>query len=204
MTLYAVHDQDLQNALTSARTEASHILEQVNFVQQELANTTFVGESAELLAGEMNAKMLTFVTATYDNVDELLRVIVNNMNVVVTKLGGDIWTHTPVARGSRVEAEALRSSGNTDYEIDTDEMAGFANKVDGWFEGIATSYRNVRATIAEGTPRWHGPEKIATVTAVSDAVETIVGTAGGETGVLGVGSSLSGWVREQVSVMESA
>ena len=204
MTVHAVNMTDLEAALASSRTEASLILDQVNFVQRELKNTKFVGETAEALAQEMNGKMATFVAATYDNVDELLRVIVNNMNVVVTKLGGAPWAHNPVERGAAVNAEALRISANQDYEIDTDEMVGFATKVDEWFEAIATSYQNIRGTIAEGTPGWQGPEKITTVTAVSEAVETIIGNAGSETGVRGVGASLSGWLRDQVAVMESA
>ncbi|MGI9599049.1 MAG: hypothetical protein ACR2QK_22990, partial [Acidimicrobiales bacterium] len=155
---------DLEAALASARTEASLILDQVNFVQTELKKTSFVGEQAETLAGEMNTKMTTFVSATYDNVDELLRVIVNNMNVVVTKLGGAAWPHEPVERGQATNAEALRVSANQDYEIDTDEMSGFAGKVDEWFEAIATSYGNIRGTISEGTPGWQGPEKTTTVT----------------------------------------
>ncbi|MEM9562787.1 MAG: hypothetical protein AAGA93_09235 [Actinomycetota bacterium] len=204
MVLHAVKMTDLEAALASARTEASLILDQVNFVQRELQATTFVGEQAEALAGEMNGTMATFVAATYDNVDELLRVIVNNMNVVVTKLGGAPWPHQPVERGAATNAEALRISGNQDYEIDTDEMLGFATKVDEWFEAIVTSYHNVRGTIAEGTPGWQGPEKIVTVTAVTDAVETIVGAADGGSGVRGVGSSLSTWLRDQVAVMEGA
>lgn len=201
MTLHAVKLTDLEAALASARTEASLILDQVNFVQRELANTSFVGEQAESLRDEMNAKMATFVSATYDNVDELMRVLVNNMNVVVTKLGGAPWANQPVERGAASNAETLRISGNADYEIDTDEMAGFANKVDEWFEAIATSYQNVRGTVLDGTPGWQGPEKVATVTAVTDAVETILGSAGG-TGVRGVGSSLSTRLREQVAVMQ--
>lgn len=201
MTLHAVKLSDLEAALASARTEASLILDQVNFVQRELGNTSFVGEQAESLRDEMNQKMTAFVSVTYDNVDELMRVLVNNMNVVVTKLGGAPWPHQPVERGAATNAETLRISGNADYEIDTDEMTGFANKVDEWFEAIATSYQNVRGTVADGTPGWQGPEKVATVTAVTDAVETILGSAGG-TGVRGVGSSLSSRLREQVSVMQ--
>ncbi len=205
MVLHAVKMTDLEAALASARTEASLILDQVNFVQAELKKTSFVGEQAETLAGEMNTKMTTFVAATYDNVDELLRVIVNNMNVVVTKLGGAAWPHEPVERGQASTAEALRVSANQDYEIDTDEMSGFAGKVDEWFEAIATSYGNVRGTISDGTPGWQGPEKTTTVTAVSSAVEEILGAAGdGDgTGVRGVGASLSGWLRDQVNVMNS-
>ncbi len=205
MVLHAVKMTDLEAALASARTEAALILDQVNFVQRELKSTSFVGEQAESLAEEMNTKMTTFVAATYDNVDELLRVIVNNMNVVVTKLGGAHWPHEPVERGQATNAEALRISANQDYEIDTDEMTGFAGKVDEWFEAIATSYNNVRGTIAEGTPGWQGPEKLTTVTAVTSAVEEIVGSAGNGdgTGVRGVGASLSGWLRDQVTVMNS-
>ncbi len=204
MVLHAVKMTDLEAALASSRAEASLILDQVNFVQRELKATRFVGEQAEALATEMNAKMATFVAATYDNVDELLRVIVNNMNVVVTKLGGAPWAHQAVERGAAVTAEALRISGNQDYEIDTDEMAGFAVRVDEWFEAIVASYHNIRGTIAEGTPGWQGPEKMVTVTAVTDAIETIVGTAGSEAGVRGVGASLSGWLRDQVVVMQGA
>ena len=204
MVLHAVRQEDLQAALASARTEASLILDQVNFVQRELQKTSFVGEQAETLAAEMNQKMTTFVGATYDNVDELLRVILNNMNVVVTKLGGRPWEHQVIERGAAVNAETLRMSGNADYEIDTDEMAAFATKVDEWFEAIATSYQNIRGTIAEGTPTWQGPEKVVTVTAVSDAVQTIIGTAGGEVGVRGVGASLSGWLRDQVAAMSGS
>jgi uncharacterized protein YukE len=195
---------DLEAALASARTEASLILDQVNFVQRELQNTSYVGEQAERLAAEMNTKMVAFVATTYDNVDELLRVIVNNMNVVVTKLGGAPWAHQAVERGQATNAQALRVSANQDYEIDTDEMAGFATRVDDWFGAIATSYRNIRSTIGDGTPGWQGPEKVVTVTAVNDAVETIIGSAGGETGVLGVGASLSARLREQVAVMDAA
>lgn len=204
MALHAVRMTDLEAALASARTEASLILDQVNFVQQELKATTFVGEQAEALAADMNGTMGAFVATTYDNVDELLRVIVNNMNVVVTKLGGAPWAHQPVERGTATTAEALRISGNQDYEIDTDEMAAFATRVDEWFEAIVASYHNVRGTISEGTPGWQGPEKVVTVTAVTDAIESIVGTAGGETGVRGVGASLSGWLRDQVAVMQAA
>lgn len=205
MVLHAVKMSDLEAALASARTEASLILDQVNFAQTELKKTSFVGEQAETLAGEMNTKMATFVAATYDNVDELLRVIVNNMNVVVSKLGGAPWPHEPVERGQANTAEALRVSANQDYEIDTEEMTGFAGKVDDWFEAIATSYNNVRGTISEGTPGWQGPEKTTTVTAVTNAVEEILGSAGdGDgTGVRGVGASLSGWLRDQVSIMNS-
>ena len=203
MVVHAVTMADLEAALASSRTEASLILDQVNFVQRELKNTSFVGEQAERLAEEMNTKMATFVTATYDNVDELLRVIVNNMNVVVTKLGGAPWPHEAVERGTATTAEALRISANQDYEIDTDEMAGFANRVDEWFEAIATSYQNIRGTIADGTPGWQGPEKMVTVTAVNDAVTTIIGSPGSDAGVRGVGSSLSGWLRDQVAVMSS-
>lgn len=205
MVLHAVKMTDLEAALASARTEASLILDQVNFVQSELKKTSFVGEQAETLATEMNTRMSAFVSATYDNVDELLRVIVNNMNVVVTKLGGAPWPHEPVERGQASTAEALRISANQDYEIDTDEMSGFAGKVDHWFEAIAGGYNNIRGTIAEGTPGWQGPEKITTVTAVTGAVEEILGSAGdgGGTGVRGVGASLSGRLRDQVTVMNS-
>jgi hypothetical protein len=204
--MHAVKKGDLEAALASSRTEASLILDQVNFVQNELKKTSFVGEQAEELAGEMNTKMSTFVAATYDNVDELLRVIVNNMNVVVTKLGGAAWPHEPVERGQASNADVLRVSANADYEIDTDEMSAFAGKVDEWFEAIATSYNNIRGTIAEGTPGWQGPEKVTTVTAVTNAVEEILGSAGdgGDgTGVRGVGASLSGRLRDQVTVMNS-
>lgn len=206
MVVHSVNTTDLQAALASARTEASLILDQVNFVQTELKKTKFVGEQAELLAEQMNTTMRNFVSASYDNVDELLRVIVNNMNVVVTKLGGQPWAHEVLQRGSAGNAEALRISANADYEIDTDEMAAFAAKVDDWFEAIATSYGNIRGSIAEGTPGWQGPEKVTTVTAVNTAVEEILGSAAdsGGTGVRGVGASLSGWLREQVSVMGSA
>ncbi len=206
MVVHSVNTTDLQAALASARTEASLILDQVNFVQTELKNTKFVGEQAEVLAEQMNTTMRSFVTASYDNVDELLRVIVNNMNVVVIKLGGQPWPHEVVQRSSAGNAETLRISANADYEIDTDEMASFATKVDDWFEAIATSYGNIRGSIVEGTPGWQGPEKTTTVTAVNSAIEEILGSAGagGGTGVRGVGASLSGWLREQVSVMETA
>jgi hypothetical protein len=206
MVVHSVNTTDLQAALASARTEASLILDQVNFVQTELNKTKFVGEQAERLADEMNGRMAAFVAASYDNVDELLRVIVNNMNVVVTKLGGHPWPHEVVQRGTAATAQTLRISANADYEIDTDQMAAFAAKVDDWFEAIAASYGNIRGSISDGTPGWQGPEKTATVTAVSTAVERILGSAGdaGGTGVRGVGSSLSGWLRQQVSVMESA
>jgi hypothetical protein len=205
MTLHAVKMTDLEAALASARKEAASILDQVNFVQLELARTSFVGEQAEALAVEMNAKMSSFVVATYDNVDNLLRVIVNNMNVVVTKLGGSPWAHQPVGRGHAAQAETLRRSANSDYEIDTDQMSSFAGKVDQWFEAIGASYHNVRATIADGTPGWQGPEKTAAVAAVNNAVEEILGAAGdgGGNGVRGVGASLSGWLREQVNLMNS-
>jgi len=162
-----------------------------------------VGEQAERLADEMNAKMAAFVAATYDNVDELLRVIVTNMNVIVTKLGGAPWPHQTVERGQAATAGTLRLSANRDYEIDTEQMSAFAVRVDEWFEAIATSYQKVRATIADGTPGWQGPEKVATVAAVGDAVEAIIGSAGGS-GVRGVGASLSGWLREQVAAMQAA
>lgn len=203
MALHAVKMTDLEAALASARTEASLILDQVNFVQRELRNTSFVGEQAERLAEEMNAKMATFVVTTYDNVDELLRVIVNNMNVVVTKLGGAPWPHQAVERGQAISAETLRISANQDYEIDTDEMSSFATRVDEWFEAIVASYHKIRGTIAEGTPGWQGPEKSATVTAVGDAIESIVGSTGSG-GVRGVGASLSGRLREQVALMSGA
>ena len=206
MALHAVKMTDLEAALASARKEAASILDQVNFVQLELARTSFVGEQAEALATEMNAKMGPFVAVTYDNVDDLLRVIVNNMNVVVTKLGGAPWGHQPVGRGQAAHAEALRRSGNNDYEIDTDQMVAFAGKVDQWFEAIGASYHNMRATIADGTPGWQGPEKAAAVAAVNSAVEEILGAAGdgaGGTGVRGVGASLSGWLREQANLMHS-
>lgn len=203
MTIHAVKMTDLQAALASSRTEASLILDQVNFVQRELKNTSFVGEQAERLADEMNTKMATFVTTTYDHVDELLRVITNNMNVVVTKLGGAPWPHETIERGSATSAEALRVSANQDYEIDTDEMSGFANRVDEWFEAIAASYQNIRGTIADGTPGWQGPEKMATVTAVNDAVTGIIGSPGAGGGVRGVGASLSARLREQAALMNS-
>ncbi|MGH1492751.1 MAG: hypothetical protein ACRBK7_25715 [Acidimicrobiales bacterium] len=205
MVVHSVNTTDLQAALTSARTEAALILDQVNYVQTELKKTKFVGEQAETLAEEMNTTMRTFVAASYDNVDELLRVIVNNMNVVVTKLGGQPWVHEVIQRSEASTAEALRISANSDYEIDTDEMAGFATRVDDWFEAIATSYGNIRGSIVEGTPGWQGPEKITTSTAVSNAIEEILGSAGdtGGTGVRGVGASLSGWLRAQVAVMNN-
>ncbi len=205
MVLHAVKMTDLEAALASARTEASSILDRVNFVQTELKKTSFVGEQAEHLAAEMNTRMSAFVAATYDNVDALLLIIVNNMNVVVSKLGGAAWPHQPVARGQATTAEALRVSANQDYEIDTEEMSGFAAKVDHWFEAIAGGYNNIRATIADGTPGWQGPEKLTTVTAVAGAVEEILGSAGdgGGTGVRGVGASLSGRLRDQVAVMNS-
>lgn len=205
MVLHAVKREDLAAALASARTESGVILDQVNFVQNELANTSFVGEQAESLADEMNDKMAQFVQATYENVDELMRVIVNNMNVVVTKLGGAPWPHEPVERATASNASVLRVSGNDDYEIDTDEMSGFANKVDEWFEAIATSYNRVRSTVTDGTPGWQGPEKNTTTDAVNTAVEQILGSAGDTdgTGVRGVGASLAGRLRDQVAVMES-
>lgn len=205
MVLHAVKMTDLEAALSSARVEASLILDQVNFVQNELRKTSFVGEQAERLAEDMNAKMTSFVSTTYDNVDELLRVIVGNMNVVVIKLGGAPWPHEMVQRGQAGTAEALRVSANADYEIDTDQMSNFAARVDEWFEAIAGSYGNIRGAISDGTPGWQGPEKITTVAAVTDAVESIVGSAGdsGGNGVRGVGASLSSWLRQQVSVMNS-
>jgi hypothetical protein len=197
---------DLEAALDSSEKEAALILDQVNFVQSELGKTSFVGEQAEALAGEMNTKMAAFVQATNENVDELIRVITNNMNVVVTKLGGTPWVPRDIQAGQAVNAEVLRISGNQDYEIDTDEMAGFAGKVDEWFEAIATSYNNIRGTISDGTPGWQGPEKVSTVTAVNTAIDEILGSAGdGDgTGVRGVGASLSGWLRDQVAVMNEA
>lgn len=203
MVIHAVKMTDLEAAYASVRTEAGLILDQVNFVQTELKKTSFVGEQAEALAAEMNAKMSLFVAATYDNVDELLRLIVGNMNVVVTKLGGAPWPHQPVARGQAGLAETLRVSGNQDYEIDTAEMEGFANKVDSWFEAIVASYNKVRSTIADGTPGWQGPEKVVAVETVATSVEQILGSAGDATGtgVRGVGASLSGWVRQQVAMM---
>lgn len=203
MVVHAVKMTDLEAAYASARTEAGLILDQVNFVQTELKKTSFVGEQAEALAAEMNAKMSAFVAATYDNVDELLRLIVANMNVVVTKLGGAAWPHQPVGRGQAGVAEALRVSGNQDYVIDTAEMEAFANKVDAWFEAIVGSYNKVRSTVADGTPGWQGPEKLAAVDAVGAAVEQILGSAGDTagSGVRGVGASLSGWLRQQVGLM---
>lgn len=203
LVLYAAKKVDLDAALATARTEASLILDQVNHVQTELARTTFVGEQAEMLAEEMNAKMRVFVQATYENVDGLLLAIVNSMNVVVTKLGGRQWEHLPVERGQVGMAGAMRSSGNTDYEIDTDEMAAFAVQVDGWFENIATSYNKIRSAIVDGTPGWQGPEKIQAVGQVNDVIDQILGSAGGDTGVRGVGASLSRRLRDQVTVMNS-
>lgn len=206
MVVHSVQTTDLEAALDSSEREASLILDQVNFVQKELGQTTFVGEQAEALAEEMNAKMTAFVQATNENVDELIRVIVNNMNVIVTKLGGAPWVPKDIQPGQAVNAEVLRVSGNNDYEIDTEEMAGFANKVDEWFQAIATSYNNIRGTISDGTPGWQGPEKVATVTAVNSAIDEILGSAGNGdgTGVYGVGASLSGWLRDQVAVMNEA
>lgn len=205
MVVHSVNTNDLQTALASARSEAALILDQVNFVQAELKNTDFVGEQAELLAEEMNTKMQQFVTATYDNVDWVLRLIVDRMNIVVTKLGGQPWPHETVARGSAGNAETLRIAANSDYQIDLDKMSTFANQVDGWFETIATSYGNIRGAVADGTPGWQGPEKITTVTDVNSAIAEIVGSAGATegSGVRGVGASLSGRLRDQVTLMES-
>lgn len=202
MTLHSVNRADLEAALASAQSEATQILDQVNFAQNELAKTSFVGEQAESLKEEMNAKMSGFVATSYENVNELMRVIVNNMNVVVTKLGGALWEVTTITPGQVTNADVMRVSANQDYEIDTDEMLGFAGKVDEWFEAIVSSYQAVESTIADGTPTWQGPEKVATVSAVREAVGSILGSAGG-TGVRGVGSSLSSLLRDQVSVMES-
>lgn len=203
MTVYAVKNTDLEAAYQSARAEAALLLEKVNAVQQRLAATEFVGETAERLAVEMNEKMGKFVDASYANVDQLMRLIVDRMNIVVMKLGGDRWNYQTIERSSQVQAEAMRNSGNGDYQIDTDQVVGFADDVDLWFDEIAQCYQNIRGTVTDGTPSWQGPEKIATVNEVSEAITTIVGGAGGN-GVLGVGSSLSTLLRDQISMMESA
>lgn len=206
MVIHAVKRADLDMAYVAARREAGLILDQVNFVQSELGNTTFVGEQAEALAEEMNNKMTAFVAATYENVDELMRVIVTNMNVVVRKLGGEGWQPEAVPRGQATRAETLRLSGGQDYEINTADMSGFADKVDQWFEAIAASYNNLRASVSSGNTSWRGPEQQATEQAVTEAVERILGAAGAGdgTGVRGVGSSLSGWIRQQVNLMDGS
>jgi hypothetical protein len=203
VTTFSVKKTDLEAALASSRSEAAQILELVNGVQRQLQATTFVGETAERLSKEMDTKMGEFVLASYSNVDEVLRLIVDYMNVVVTKLGGDAWGHVVVERGSTVASETMRKSGGQDYEIDIDSMETYARMVDEQFESIAAGYMRIQATISDGTPGWQGPEKVATVNAVNEAVQIILGTAGGETGVRGVGSSLSGLLREQISLMQT-
>ena len=206
MVVHAVKFEDLEAALMSARKEAGVILEQVNLAQDQLAATRFVGQQADELATQMNDKMSQFVTATYENVDAVLYTIVQNMNVVVTKLGGAPWDHVKIERGAANTASTFEDhQGSTNYQIDTQDMSDFATMVDGWFEDIVTSYNNLRGTVIDGTPTWEGPEKQVTTEAVDTAVTQIIGTAGDEsgTGVRGVGASLSGWLREQVSRMES-
>ena len=203
---HAVKFADLQLALLTSQAEAKSIVEQVNSAQGQLAQTVFVGDVAENLSVEMNEKMSHFVETTYVQLDELLRVIVNNMNVVVTKLGGAPWTHEPVAREVAAQASTNRQHGGTDYEINLEDMEKFASLVDNWFASIVSSYQKIRGEVCEGTTTWIGPEKNATVTAVDTAIETILGSADAEngTGVRGVGASLSGAIRSQVAVMESA
>lgn len=203
VTTFSVKKTDLEAALASSRSEAAQILELVNGVQRQLQATTFVGETAELLSAEMDTKMGEFVLASYQNVDEVLRLIVDYMNVVVTKLGGDMWHHVVVERGTTVASETMRRSGGQDYEIDTESMEAYARMVDEQFEAIAAGYMRIQATISDGTPGWQGPEKVATVNAVNEAVQMILGAPGGETGVRGVGSSLSGLLREQISLMQT-
>ncbi|MEL6984603.1 MAG: hypothetical protein AAFO29_19400 [Actinomycetota bacterium] len=203
MTVFAVNKEDLEASYQSARAEAIILLEKVNAVQQRLAATNFVGETAEGLAIEMNDKMGIFVDNSYTNVDLVMKLIVDRMNVVVTKLGGNLWGYQTIERGAHAQAEAKETSGNAIYTIDTEDMAQFAKDVDAWFDEIAQCYQNIRNTIAEGTPSWQGPEKITTVNDVTEAVSTILGGVGG-TGVLGVGSSLSTLLRDQVTLMEAA
>jgi hypothetical protein len=123
------------------------------------------------------------------------------MNVVVTKLGGDPWTHSPIARGAAVKAEA--ATLDADYVVAPEDLRSFAEEVDASFDAIVGGYYKLRATIDEGLPTWQGPEKKATVTAVNQAVDSIVGSPGSETGVRGIGSSLSTRLRKQASVMEA-
>lgn len=199
-TQFSVNKEDLIEARRAAEKEANGILEQVNTVQTRLANTTYIGENAEQLAEEMNQTMRPFVDATYENLDELMRVITNNMNVVVTKLGGAAWEPYNVARGTVSEAASVSASGNTDYQIETTEMEAFAEEVDASFAEIEAGYTRLQATIEIGTPSWRGPEKDATVGAMAEAIPTILGSEGGG-GVRGVGSSLSTALRSQVTLM---
>lgn len=200
MTTFAVEKTDLEAALASARTEASRILEEVNTTQRRLENTSFVGETAEHLAREMDDKMGAFVHATYENVDSLLLLITRHMNVVVTKLGGNEWAHRPVERGGVSKASVMKQAGGNTYMIETEEVADFAREVDASFKVIADCFLKIQSTIADGTPGWHGPEKIATVNAVGDAVTTIVSSPNG---VTAVGESLSGLLQDQVALMEA-
>lgn len=204
MVVHAVKFEDLDFALKSARNEAELILQQINAAQNRLAETDFAGEQADALEAQMNDKMAQFVNASYENIDAMLLTMVRNMNVVVTKLGGRPWDHIPVERGAVSTAVAKSHRGGNDYIIDLDRMSDFANDVDKWFEDIVSSYNNLRSTVVDRTPGWVGPEKDKTVADVETAIQQIIGTAGGEgTGVRAVGASLSGWLREQVSVMEN-
>jgi hypothetical protein len=198
-TYHSVNKQHLLEIFDEVQSRATTIVRQVDQVQLQLGETIYVGQNADELATEMNLKMASFVAITHQQLDQLLQLVTDNMNVVVTKLGSPPWGYTPIAAMAlNATARAKPADNGTTVEIDTGSMETFAGEVEAQFKGVTDNYLAIEALMSTGGEgKWRGPEQEATATAVRQAIGSIVPE------VNNVSASLQARIREQAALMGS-
>ncbi len=171
MTLHMVKLDDLEACRLRVDAKVNSIMEELVAMNANVENTFFVGENAEAFATQMNVQVDAFVATQRLNLDELLRSVTANMNVVVTKLGGQAWPPpNPIDITNAQKAVAQKGAG---YGIETTDMESLQREIRRHLQQIS-NYYNTIGPEAIGESEWVGPEKEATVAMVSSQVQAVI------------------------------
>lgn len=171
MTRHQVTLTDLQTCKLRVDAKVAGITDELVAMNANVEGTHFIGENADSFAESMNAKVDLFVEAQRLNLANILETVTANMNVVVTKLGGEPWpAPEPIDLTNAQRAVSKKGEG---YGIETTDMESLQLEIRKHMQQISNLYATIGSeAIAESA--WEGPEKEATAEAVSGEVRAVV------------------------------
>lgn len=166
--LHEVKLEDLQECKRQVDAKIEAIMESLAAMNKNVEATHYVGQNADMFADGMNAQVDAFCATQELNLIELLRVVTNNMNVVVTKLGGEPFQDALPVNFQNAE-KAVSKKGDY-FGIETDDMVSLKGEITTQIGEITGLYEQI-APQAIRASEWVGPEKDQTADMVEGEVK---------------------------------
>ncbi len=174
MAIHSVSPGDLVKCKQAVDATIAEIGTELSNLNASVESQHFIGTNATQFALDLNTTVDGFVLTQMGNLNEILSTVTNNMNVVITKLGGAPLpnaTAEELVKGAEAKSKAATEEGQE--AIDTEGLTSYATELQGYMDRIAESYQTIGPG-ALNSSNWIGPEQEATVQDVTQQVSTVV------------------------------